>query len=128
MKLYYESVNIEEWNFFENIKGVGDVNNFFYIKGMNKEDKVIIHISKSKNNDINGVYAWGTIVGNAEIEQNPANFCYGKKAVNVRIECFSKDTPLLTHEVCKEYIKNFRSTHKLSEEAKNKIVELLGIQ
>ena len=95
MRLFYEVVNVENWDFFKKIKSVGDVDNFFYVNGMNIGDKVIIHVARSENNNINGVYAWGTIIGNPKIEKNKENYCYGKKAVDVRIEKFSHDKPLL---------------------------------
>ena len=35
MRLFYEVVNVENWDFFKKIKSVGDVDNFFYVNGMN---------------------------------------------------------------------------------------------
>ena len=128
MRLFYEVVNVENWDFFKKIKSVGDVDNFFYVNGMNIGDKVIIHVARSENNNINGVYAWGTIIGNPKIEKNKENYCYSKKAVDVRIEKFSHDKPLLNFEECKKYINNFRSTHEISEESAEKIISLLGIE
>lgn len=29
MSLFYEAINIKKWNFFEKIKEIGDIENFF---------------------------------------------------------------------------------------------------
>lgn len=77
-------------------------------------DKVIPHISKSEHNEINGIYAWGTIISKPRIEKNIENYCYGKKTVDVKIEQFSYGKPLLDFEKYKNNITNFRGPHKIS--------------
>lgn len=121
MGLYYENVNANKWDFLNEIKEVGDVYSFFYFDGMEIGDKLILHIEKVKDKP-NGIYVLGTIISNLRIETNPKSHCYGRKVIDVRIDKFSKDKPLLDFE----YTKNIRKARKVSEELTKKIMDSLG--
>lgn len=127
-KLYYITVKLDNWDYFKEVDKEGYINNFFFVNGMNKGDKAIFHISKDAARGVHGVYAWGTIVGDPEIVTDKSNYCYGKKAIDIRFDKISKDIPLITHEDCTRYINIFMNNHKVSDKAQYEIVDLLDIK
>lgn len=127
-KLYYISVNIDNWDYFDKVDKVGYVNNFFYVNGMKKGDKAIFHISKNEEKGVHGVYAWGTIVGEPKVVDDKNNYCYGKKAIDIRFDKFSKDKPLMTFDELSEYVNNFFGNKIISQEYQYEIVKKLDIK
>lgn len=127
-KLYYISVNIENWDYFKNVDKVGYVNNFFYVNGMNKGDKAIFHISKNENKGVHGVYAWGTIVGDPKVVTDEGNYCKGRKAIDIRFDRISKDKPLMAFDEINKYVNNFFGNKIIDQKYQYEIIKKLDIK
>jgi len=44
MNIYFEPVNVNQWNMFEKVSGVGHVEPFLAVKSMVEDDLVLLHV------------------------------------------------------------------------------------
>lgn len=114
---YFEPVNVNQWNMFEKVKNIGHVEPFLATSSMNVGDTMLLHVGSQNKNYESGIYAVGTIVKAPYIlENSPQDYCNNKLTVNVRIDKINYSHPYITHDECKEFINQFRTAHKISEE------------
>ena len=48
MKIFYEPVNVNQWNMFEKVRAIGHIEPFLATKAMEKGDIVLLHVGKQK--------------------------------------------------------------------------------
>lgn len=114
---YFEPVNVNQWNMFEKVKNIGHVEPFLATSSMNVGDTMLFHVGSQNKNYESGIYAVGTIVKAPYIlENSPQDYCNNKLTINVRIDKINYSHPYITHDECKEFINQFRTAHKISEE------------
>ncbi len=114
--IFYEPVNLKQWNMFEKVPGVGHVEPFLATKEMSVGDVVLLHVGSQDKRYESGIYAIGRVVKDPYIlEDHPQDYCNGKNTVDVEISTIVRESPLMTHDKCKKYIRQFRTVHKISE-------------
>lgn len=127
MKYYFEPVNVNQWNMFEKVKTIGHIEPFLATKSMECGDAVLLHVGCQNKIYESGVYAVGTIVKAPYIlENSPEDYCNNKLTVDVRIDEINYSIPYICHEVCKKYIHQFRTVHKISEEYYQEIENIIS--
>lgn len=117
MNIYFEPVNVNQWNIFEKVSGIGHVEPFLATKSMEEGDLVLLHVGSQNKKYESGIYAYGTIVkGPYILEDSPEDYCNNKNTCDVRIDYICYGTPLITHADSAEFIKQFRTVHMINEE------------
>ena len=125
---YFEPVNINQWNMFEQVKSIGHIEPFLATSSMNIGDIILLHIGSQNKNYESGIYAIGTIVKAPYIlENSPEDYCNNKLTVDVRIDKINYSSPYIYHNECKTFINQFRTVHKIDEKHYSLIAEKLGI-
>lgn len=126
MKIYFEPVNVNQWNMFEKVTGEGHVEPFLATKSMEEGDLVLLHVGSQNKQYASGIYAYGTIVkGPYILENSPEDYCNNKNTCDVKIDYICYGTPLITHEEAKDFINQFRTVHMIGEEHYNDILSLI---
>ncbi|MBO7215085.1 MAG: HNH endonuclease, partial [Clostridia bacterium] len=62
MKIYYEPINLLEWNMFEKISGIGHIEGLLATKSMENGDIILLHAGKQNRKYKSGIYSIGEIV------------------------------------------------------------------
>lgn len=127
--IYIEPVNIKQWNLFENVKGPGHIEPFLATQSMNIGDTVLLHVGQQDKRYESGVYAYGTIIkGPFILENHPDDYCNSKNTVLVRIDHVDYTSPLITHDDCKEFCRQFRTVHVIESCYYAKIEDKLSLR
>lgn len=128
MDIFFEPVNINQWNMFEEVSGPGHIEPFLATKAMGEGDLVVLHVGAQSKARESGVYAYGTVVnGPYVLEGRPQDYCNNKLSVDVRIDRICYGRPLISHEEARSFIRQFRSAHKINDAYYDKALELLEI-
>ena len=126
MNIFYEPVNVNQWNIFEKVSGVGHVEPFLATKAMEEGDIVILHVGTQNKQYESGIYAYGTIIkGPYVLENHPEDYCNNKNTVDVRIDCICYGKPLIPHAQVKEFTRQFRTVHIIDSVHYKKILSLI---
>lgn len=126
--IYYEPVNLKQWNMFNKVSGVGHVEPFLATSSMEYGDLVLLHVGQQDKRFESGIYAFGTIVeGPFVLKDHPDDYCNGKNTVMVRFDKIEYGTPLISHEECLAFIHQFRRVHKIEPEYYETIKKMLKI-
>ena len=124
MNIFYEPVNVNQWNIFEKVNNVGHVEPFLATKAMTVGDILLLHVGQQNKNYKSGVYAIGKIVKGPYILRNHfEDYCNNKNTVDVEIIKINYTEPYISHEECKEFIKQFRTVHLIDEMYYNQILK-----
>ena len=127
MNIFYEPVNVNQWNMFEEVRFVGHKEPFLATKAMKRGDIILLHVGQQNKQYESGIYAIGEVISEpCIIQDRPNDYCNNKLSVWVRIEKISYSTPFISHQRCKDFIKQFRAVHKISPENYKKIFDLLN--
>ena len=127
MNIFYEPVNVDQWNLFEKVKQIGHIEPFLATKEMQIGDLMLLHVGQQNNRYKSGVYAIGVIVeGPFILKNHPEDYCNNKNSVNVKITDINYSTPYMTHEECKSFINQFRTAHKIEESHYSEILTKLN--
>ena len=127
-RIFYQPVNTLQWNIFEEVKGIGHIEAFLATQDMQLGDLMVFHVGAQNKSYVSGIYAYGTIVKAPYIRQNhPEDYCNNKNSVDVRIDKIVYDTPMISHEEAKRFIRQFRSPHLIDSMNYSEMQELLGI-
>lgn len=126
MKIFYEPVNLNQWNMFEKVRNIGHIEPFLATKSMSVGDLMLLHVGQQNKNYKSGVYAIGKIVKTPYILRNHEDdYCNNKNTVDVEIIKINYTNPYITHDECKEFIKQFRTVHQINEIHYDSILELI---
>ena len=114
MNIYYEPVNLLQWDMFENVREIGHVEPFLATKSMRIGDIVLLHVGQQHKRYDSGVYAIGVIESMPYIVRNsPQDYCNNKLSVDIRIVKINYSYPYISHQTCKHFINQFRTVHKI---------------
>lgn len=114
---YFEPVNINQWNMFEKVKNIGHIEPFLATSTMNIGDTILLHVGSQNRNYESGIYATATIVkGPYILEDSPNDYCNNKLTVDACIDKIDYSHPFITHDECKQFIKQFRTVHRIGTE------------
>lgn len=128
MNIYYEPVNLNQWHMFEKVSGVGHVETFLATKTMSMGDIILLHVGRQNKNYDSGIYAIGCVIKEPHIyKASQEDYCFNKLSVEVEIVKINYSVPYITHEECKDFIKQFRTVHKINEEHYSYIKKLLNV-
>lgn len=126
MNIFFEPVNINQWNMFKMVESIGHVETFLATKAMNKGDMILLHVGSQNKNYKSGIYAIGEIIDDPFIYENhPEEYCNNKLSVSVRINKINFSHPYITHEDCKLFINQFRTVHKIEPIHYKQILSLI---
>ena len=127
MNIYFEPVNLKQWNMFEMVSGIGHIEAFLATNSMKVGDIVLLHVGKQLPTVRSGVYAYGVIVEPAAIYLgNQEEQCYGNLSVMVRIARIERSKPLINENECKEIFAQFRRVHRVNDAYYDKIIKLIN--
>ena len=116
MKYYFEPININQWNLFNEVKGVGHIEFFLASKQMKIGDTLLIYVGKQSKSIESGVYAVGKIISDPLICQDEREkYCYGKQSVKVEILSINYNNPIINYQECKNFVSQYRTKHKINE-------------
>lgn len=116
MEMFFEPVNLLQWNMFEKVKTIGHIEPFLATKAMSLGDIVFLHVGQQDKDYESGIYAYGVIVKEPYILQNsPQDYCNNKNTVDVRIEKIGYSKPCMSHDECAKYIHQFRTVHMIEQ-------------
>lgn len=62
MKIYYEPVNLKQWNMFEKVKHIGHIEPFLATKSIEVGDVILLHVGAQDKSYESGIYAVEEIV------------------------------------------------------------------
>ena len=113
--IYYEPVHLKHWNMFKEVPGPGHVESFYGVKDMSLGDIVLLHVGSQDGRYESGIYAFGEVVGDPYLDNDPKDLRYGKYRIDVKFNTIVRNKPLMSHEQCKKYITQFRTVHKINE-------------
>ena len=124
--IYYEPVNLKQWNMFEKVSGPGHVEPFLATKSMNYGDIILLHVGSQDKRHESGVYAYGKVIhGPYILTGHPSDYCNEKNTVDVRIIKITYGHPMITHEKFKCYTGQFRSVHQINEKWYDEILQII---
>lgn len=127
MNIYFEPVNVNQWNMFEKVKNIGHIEPFLATKSMTVGDMVLLHVGRQNKKYESGIYAYGEVVeGPYILKDHPQDYCNNKNTVNVRIIEMNYSFPYITHDECKNFINQFRTVHKIDKNHYEYILKLLN--
>ncbi|MGM9913470.1 hypothetical protein [Floccifex sp.] len=125
---YFEPVNVNQWNIFEKVNNIGHVEPFLAVKSMHLGDIVLFHVGSQNKKYKSGICAFGTVVKGPYILTNsPQDYCNNKLTVDIRIDKIKCGQPYISHEMCKDFIKQFRRVHLIKSEYYEMIEELINL-
>ncbi len=128
MHLYFEPVNLLQWNLFQKVKDIGHVECFLATKSMNIGDIVLLHVGKHDRKYESGIYAYGKIIRAPYILHNsPKDYCNEKLSVDVQISDISFNEPMIHEDMCKKIFHQFRRVHRIDETASTQIRAILKL-
>lgn len=126
MEMFYEPVNLRQWNMFDKVKCIGHIEPFLATKAMSLGDIVFLHVGQQDKNFESGIYAYGVIVKEPYVlEDSPQDYCNNKNTVDVKIVKINYSNPYMPHDECKKYIHQFRTVHKIDKEFYGKFEEIM---
>ena len=126
MNYFYEPVNLIQWNMFEKVQREGHIEPFLATKAMHCGDLVLLHVGKQVPEYESGIYAVGEIITEPYILTNsPEDYCNGKNTVDVKIIKMQRNVPYIRHDVCVEFIHQFRTVHRIRPQYYPTIEKLL---
>ena len=112
--IYLEPVNLKQWNMFVKVKGPGHLEPFLATKAMAPGDLVLLHVGQQDSRYESGIYAYGRVVeGPFILTDHPDDYCNGKNTVIVRFDRIEYDSPMISHEDCREFSGQFRTVHMI---------------
>ena len=127
MNIYYEPVNLNQWNIFNRVSATGHIEPFLATSSMEIGDIVLLHVGQQNKQHKSGIYAIGEIVEGPFILRNsPEDYCNDKKAVNVKVTHITYCKPYITHEECLSFINQFRTVHRINPAYYGQILTLLN--
>ena len=127
--IFFEPVNLKQWNMFEKVNGVGHVEAFLATQSMEIGDLVVLHVGQQDNRYVSGIYAYGTVVEGPFVWQDhPDDYCNGKNTVMVRFDRIVYNRPLISHEDCTAFVHQFRTVHKIDPMYYGEIERLLKLR
>lgn len=59
--MFFEPVNLLQWNMFEKVKTIGHIEPFLATKAMSLGDIVFLHVGQQDKDYESGIYAYGVI-------------------------------------------------------------------
>ncbi len=128
MNIFFEPVNVNQWNIFEKVKMPDHIEPFLATKSMSYGDLVLFHVGSQNKRYDSGIYAYGTIIREPYILKNsPEDYCNNKNTVDVRIERMVQETPIISHEASKAFITQFRTVHRIDSKYYDDIKKLLEL-
>ncbi len=126
--IYFEPINIKQWNMFEKVSGVGHIEPFLATRSMDCGDLVLFHVGQQDRQYDSGIYAYGTIIkGPFILQDHPDDYCNGKYTVMIKFDLINYGSPLISHTDCKSFIRQFRTVHRIDPEAYPLIRRLLQL-
>lgn len=129
MNIFFEPVNVKQWNIFEKVKRIGHIEPFLATQVMNVGDLMVLHVGQQDKRHESGIYAIGKIIeGPFILKNHPDDYCNNKNTVNVKIIRMNYSYPYITHDECKFFINQFRTVHKIEDIYYEKILEKLGLE
>ena len=127
MNIFFEPVNVNQWDIFSEVKEIGHIEEFVATKSMSVGDIVLLYVSHHTDKE-NGVYAFGIITKNPYVYLGDKrnSHCYNKLTVDVEIVRFDFNNPMIAFDDCKTIFKQFRSVHRVSDEKYDAILDKLN--
>ena len=127
MNIFFEPINVNQWNIFEKVKKIGHIEPFLATKQMNIGDLILLHVGQHSKKYESGIYAVGEIIeGPFILENHPDDYCNNKSSVNVKIIKINYSSPYITHEDCKTFTNQFRIVHKIKNVHYDSIIKRLN--
>lgn len=124
--IYFEPVNLKQWNMFEKVSGVGHVEPFLATQSMKTGDLVLLHVGQQDKRYESGIYAYGTVIeGPFILKNHPDDYCNDKNTVMVRIDKITYGAPMINHYDCTGFVHQFRTVHQIDSEYYPMIEEML---
>ena len=93
--IYYEPVNLKHWNMFKEVPGPGHVESFYGVKDMSLGDIVLLHVGSQDGRYESGIYAFGEVVGDPYLDNDPKDMRYGKYRIDVKFNTIVRNKPLI---------------------------------
>jgi len=127
-RFFFEPVNLNQWNMFEKVSGVGHEEYFLATKSMKKGDYLIPYVGAQKDGVPSGVYALAEIITDPVILNNhEGDYCNEKLSVLTRFIIFSNE-PIISSDVFSSIPGQFRTAHMINPEHYKKLKELFFIE
>ncbi len=128
MRIFYEPVNVNQWNIFEKVQKNDHIEPFLATKAMDIGDLILLHVGSQNPMYQSGIYAYGTVVRSPYILKNsPSDYCNNKNTVDVRIDKIVRGAPLIKHDEAKGFIHQFRTVHCIEEQYYPEIMKMLEV-
>lgn len=117
MKIFYQPVNLNQYDIFQQVKQCGHVEAFLATNEMKPGDLMLFHVGTQNIEKAKpGIYAYGEIVSHPYIYMDENDeYCYQKNSVDVKIFEIDYNKPLIEESDCKNIINSFRRRNKIDE-------------
>ncbi len=127
MNIFFEPVNIIQWNSFEKDSGIGHVESFLAAESMQVGDLVLLYVGSQNKNHLSGIFSFGTIVKGPYISgDNPEDYCNEKITCEIRIDCICYDAPIISRSDAARFINQFRTVHIINEKYYDWILAIIN--
>jgi len=110
MKYFFEPINLSDWNIFKKVNTFSYQESFYGTKEMKIGDMLFLYVTSGNKEISSGIYGNGIIISEPDDNNSEQRI-----RVNVRIKYIRFDEPILKYDICKQYIKQFRSVHRIDE-------------
>lgn len=108
MNYFLEPINLTEWYLFKQVCQFGYIEKFLATKEMQIGDMLFLFVTNADREIPSGIYANAIIMSNPHIIDD-------RRYVDGRIKYVRFDEPILNFDICKKYLKQFRSVHKIAD-------------
>ena len=116
MRIYFEPINICQWNMFEKVSGKGHIETVLATKEMVVGDIILLYVGKQDKRYESGVYAVGEIIGEPYVYQNDADaHCYNRLSADIQIISINYSMPFITAKDFLKFNKQLRTVHIIDE-------------
>lgn len=128
IKLFFEPLNLNDYDLFEHLKNPGDKETFVATKKMKIGDYLLLFVGSQNENYSSGIYGVSRVISEPYIyfEEGSVAYSNGKLSVDTELVKIST-SPIIDSEKTKKYVNQFRSKHCIDEKNYNELRKILGV-
>lgn len=121
MDIYFEPINLNHWDMFTEVNGIGHIETFCATKSMKIGNIILLYVTRQQKPVKCGIYSFGIAVTEPYAEPDGSGLVIDAEIVRI-----SYNKPLIDEAVCKEVFAQVRSVHRVADKQYDSIVKMLN--
>lgn len=122
MNLYYNGINLLEWNLYE--QDINSIDVYWGTSTMRKNDLLLLYVGGQLSQYKKGICGIAKVKSFPRISENTGRLVVDAQLVKI---C-ELNKPYIEADKCKEFIKQFRSTHRINPIYYHIIFDLFSVK